>query len=425
MPTEFPKTCPKVIIQAGYQRRNFRVRKGSYAMPYRLKRATATVLSLMVVCVISMGAGAADKRALVYTALGDSIATGYTLSDTSESYVSLFGKYLGSVPVNLGVNGLDSADMLAGLGKADEITQIKKSDVITVSIGGNDLLELFYKIALQASGSTSSIEQTLQAASTLKDFDSAIAGFGGNWGKIAKSLKADAPDAVIIVNTLINPYQGMVIYGFDFGAFADNYVKKINAAILKDSPGNYLVADSYSAFKNYKGAGKLTNSDLSGMDFDPHPTMLGHSLIFQSCKALKISFNKAALIINGPGNLSVSSSSPNAGARYAASPLIALFEQGSGKVSTIYEITYDTTKQASINPATGEFTAKAPGTVSIKAAVTLDGTNLTCEAVKSIKIVKRQAAFRFPFAMLTIFSAIIAAVIIVVITAGKGRKTRK
>ena len=345
---------------------------------------------------------ASEERSLVYTALGDSISTGYKLSNVSDSYVSLFGKYLNTTPANLGQNGLDSTGLLKKLDSDQKvIAQIKKSDIITVSMGGNDMLTIFANMQPTSFNSLLNDVKQFQGKSMQQKLLSGVDTFSKNWPKIIARLKELSPNATIVVTTLINPYQGIAInvpllLNFDFGTYSDTYVKKINAVITKDASGNYLVADSYTLFKSHKNQ-TLTNADLSSLNFDPHPNVVGHNLIFKAHQSVKICFTHKALSLSGPLSLTLPSSTRPATARYSVQPLLSCFTTGSETPSITYSVESGGPAGTFIDSSTGELLVKNPGEVKIKAVLTMPQSNLSAEEVKTIRIMKPAAAKFNPY----------------------------
>ncbi|HEX3026813.1 MAG TPA: GDSL-type esterase/lipase family protein [Clostridia bacterium] len=209
----------------------------------KTKRFLSVFLSMLIVSSVFFGAkaDAIKQRAITYTALGDSISTGYKLSNTSKDYVNLFGKYLNTVPVNLGKNGLDSAGLLRKLNQDQTVIgQIKKSDVITVSMGGNDMLVIFSSLNLDLTSPLSLVNAVslLQGNTLHRKLTGGVESFSKNWPEIVARLKNLAPDANLVVTTLINPYQGIVLkvpllLNFDLGAFSEPYIRQINSVIKK------------------------------------------------------------------------------------------------------------------------------------------------------------------------------------------------
>ena len=343
--------------------------------------------------------GAGPKaRPLVYTALGDSISTGYRLTNPADSYVNLFGGYLHTTPVNLGQNGLDSAGLLKKLtGDSKVIAQVKKSDIITVSIGGNDLLTALSSLQ-SLTRETNTIKavvtalQTLQSAATRQKLTAGADGFADDWTKIIARLHSLAPHAVIVATTVINPYSGIVLDvpllpKFDLGSYGDSYIRQINATILADADaGNYLVADSYTAFQNYSGNGRLTNANLNKLEFDPHPNVTGHALIAARHEAVAIRLMHDALELEGPGSVILPLFSGSMPVQYTVRPLLTCFTQSADTPAIAYSVVDAGSTGASVNPTTGELTVRKPGTVKIRAVLTLPQSNLSAQTDKTIRV---------------------------------------
>lgn len=96
--------------------------------------------------------------------LGDSIASGHGLSDSQYNYGQLIADYLGGNVYNYAVSGYESAEALAQMRgfNAEQKAQLADSDIVIISIGGNDmigyasvsLLEFAAKHDLLAEGKT-------------------------------------------------------------------------------------------------------------------------------------------------------------------------------------------------------------------------------------------------------------------------------
>jgi len=97
------------------------------------------------------GSSAPPPAEQVYVSIGDSYATGFGPSGTSESFAQIVAKQSGLKLINLACNGATSADLAskpacgpdAGgktqLDAAVEALRGKKAGLVTVVIGGNDL----------------------------------------------------------------------------------------------------------------------------------------------------------------------------------------------------------------------------------------------------------------------------------------------
>ncbi len=92
------------------------------------------------------------KECINYVALGDSIAAGYGLADGESSYVDLISEDLGARTTNLAVSGMTSTELLQMLSSGEHDEVISKADIITISIGSNDLLKPFISRVTKAFG---------------------------------------------------------------------------------------------------------------------------------------------------------------------------------------------------------------------------------------------------------------------------------
>ena len=110
------------------------------------------LLLLLAVFLISPLEAFADEPAgelLVYTAIGDSITAGMNLpsykndGDTpKEGYVAIIGERLGATVINdLGASGITTSGVIDRLNNNEKYkSDIRKADIITLSLGSNDLL---------------------------------------------------------------------------------------------------------------------------------------------------------------------------------------------------------------------------------------------------------------------------------------------
>jgi lysophospholipase L1-like esterase len=138
-----------------------------------------------------------------YLALGDSIATGtLTFWVKTKSYAHyLYDLIKKNEPTaniqytNLAADGDTSMMFLYKLNHWPYLQQkIKKADIITLSIGGNDIMR-----GANIPGFCR-INWPLVKSSSLS--------FCSNWEKIIGRLRELNPHCRIIVNTLYNPYNG-------------------------------------------------------------------------------------------------------------------------------------------------------------------------------------------------------------------------
>lgn len=232
--------------------------------------------------------------------LGDSIAAGYGLEGYSrddlyqcESYANMLGheytslldEECGHKMINRAVSGDTSQDLIDLLDSGVLDADLKDSDAVIVSIGGNDVLDIIFSAAekLGWSDETNDFDfnridfldaiESLTSMST--DIDVAIIGFEKNLGEIVKKLHQRTSGS-IFVQTLYNPVEYFddwkVLVDYADGKIDDfNDIVKDNAE--KDGEVQYTVIDVGNQFEG-------RNSQLTNMaDYDIHPNADGHKVI--------------------------------------------------------------------------------------------------------------------------------------------------
>lgn len=228
-------------------------------------------------------------EAFCYVALGDSICRGYGLADPeTQRYSSLIGKRTGCTVYNYGVDGQTGAGLVQFLrnGKAEALSQ---ADVVSVSIGANNLLHtlsslllsLFSGLDQTQSGSTVQVD----AENLFAAVDEALASFEQELPELLTLIGEQAPNARVLFQTVYNPYRsfshfpvrlnGTKIYLSDL---ANECVERLNEMIRDGAlQYGYTVCDVYDAFE--QNADQLVNASLGKINFDPHPNAAGHAVI--------------------------------------------------------------------------------------------------------------------------------------------------
>ena len=226
----------------------------------------------LVTLLTSVPAFCADKNG--YVAFGDSIAAGASLDAPSEAYPSLLAQDLGLNLLNLAENGETSTELKE---KIEELSKKEKQAVseaalITISIGGNDLIGeenrrtvLTEALISVLSGDYTMSEELEEIYRTLKE----------NLISIISMLRELNPDAVIFLQTLYNPYltDGYTYLGYNIGDELDYYVQKINetSTQLLEEAGGFILIDTASGMNGVPEYFYTT--------FDFHPTAAGHTAI--------------------------------------------------------------------------------------------------------------------------------------------------
>lgn len=242
---------------------------------------------------------AADEKSELksLTILGDSIATGcmlpqYEAGDNYSAPLS-FGNMLGAEFENyrnFAVDGRTTEELLNALETADgELSEaLAGSDVIVISIGGNDFLQpmitaiyndetldhMFEETSTELSDEDfqRALDTALEAAKAVdvsQSFD--------NIGKCAAKITEINPTAKIILMTVYDPFSGSEKMKTASDA-AREKLTVLNFGLNSLSGGNIGVIDVYAEFDG--AAEKYTN--INSMDI--HPNSDGHYRIYRLLK---------------------------------------------------------------------------------------------------------------------------------------------
>lgn len=225
------------------------------------------------------GSGDNISTTIRYVALGDSIAYGYGLDNREEdSYVGLVKRYFENkydyvVTANFGQNGMRSEELLDILTNPENESYRKYratlsyADVVTLSIGSNDLLHL---IRLDFNMGEAIREKA-------ENFQKACSDFAVRFPKIIKEIHEINPRVKIYANNVYNPAKGLSFYAGIYDV-AERYINLLNEA-FKESD-EYCLVDIKKAFDKQEKS--MINVSLKGREIDPHPSREGHKLIGQA-----------------------------------------------------------------------------------------------------------------------------------------------
>ena len=272
-----------------------------------------------LVCALALFVGLLPAQALAlegtYVALGDSIADGYGLADDEQSFPELVAAERGyDLKTVTSSDGWTSDDLLAQLSDEVVAAEVAAADVVTITVGGNDLMGALYDyLAAQVGGgvvTAERIEEMLTDGSGEIDLGGtnpmvsmvmgALAGFpaseqagaaiaklDANLTSIVSGIKTANPDATIVITNQYNPYGHLedaavaaVVSAFGQG------VETLNTALqdLATSAG-VPVADVYALFDASETAPCNAWVQDSKANLDFHPNALGHELIAQAVEA--------------------------------------------------------------------------------------------------------------------------------------------
>lgn len=265
-----------------------------------LKRImTAFMLSFLT---IAIGVSVyAEQSKFEYVVLGDSISTGLGLKDKEkQKFSNKLARSINKKSINLAVNGIDTSDLVGifRFNDNDINSYIRSAEVITLSIGGNNLLQpLVYSIkeslGLAYNASSYEVEKAIRdnpeplldlltsdglkspkVTGKLKD---GLREFDRDFPIIINHIKSQNPDVILVVQTLYNPFTETAVLK-PMSSVADVYISQINRSIKQKSyEDKYLVADVYNVFKS-NSREVMTNMAY----FDIHPNEKGQNEIYKT-----------------------------------------------------------------------------------------------------------------------------------------------
>lgn len=267
-----------------------------------MKQAAMLLLTftLLFTGIAPAGAVKTTKRTEIrLVSLGDSIARGYGCRP-EEAYGSLLADYIGELVtpapypvryVNYGTDGDTAGDLLEKLRTREDIREdVRLADILTISIGGNDLIhqlrDLLPKQGDSLLGGVSKLAAALREGLSEARSQEVFRQFQADMDGVFGQLNQLCPDALVILTTIPNPTDDDTL-----GPIIQRYLERFNNHIRAGCGCREglipLAADSNAAFAAYTGKEDLTFthidwSDLWTLKLDPHPTPAGHQIIAQT-----------------------------------------------------------------------------------------------------------------------------------------------
>ena len=277
-----------------------------------LKRFLAAVMAVTMV-LGGMNVFAADEN-VRYIALGDSIAAGYGLKyPDTQSYPALFANANKLTYANYGVNGLTTTQLIDAIDNGTY--DISGADIITVSIGSNDLMRPIintFAAEIGINPNSESFDQDAidrieylkknESASQLKArLDRLEAKLVDNpeflaicdntsqvmIPKVAEAIRAKNPKCQLIFTNFYNPYKNKILVvpmsgsaqgEYPIGVRVQTYIDRLNSGLAESE--DYKIADVYGNFTSSRYVNANVDMRTAGVSFDPHPTALGHRAIY-------------------------------------------------------------------------------------------------------------------------------------------------
>ena len=268
-----------------------------------MKKITSFLLCLCMILSMALSAGAAENAKPVYLALGDDIVT----DEGDGNFTQIIGDTMGYEVVNHGVDGQTLSSLLAQLESHEIESDIARADVITLTCGFNDILNMFFRETAETynrlnepditeaevrtileSDGDPRVMKVGAAAMTVfigneldgvlpymetEEFQVEVQGFMDTASMIRDILLATNPDAEIIITNLYNPYRNFTGLFATLAVGFDNALISLNGAL---AGLGYTVADEYTAFVN--ATEDLCNSSSSPVSMDFTPNAAGHKV---------------------------------------------------------------------------------------------------------------------------------------------------
>lgn len=257
---------------------------------------------MLLLCCGMVPASASAAGTGSYVALGDSISAGYGLGEGELSFPEMLERDTGYVLTDFSSNdGVTSEDLLETLNKSEVIAAVQDADVITITVGGNDLMNALYEYLAEASGTMTADEireglengsfdmfalmglmQQLDGFPISSQASAALTALRANLSSALAQIKGMNPDATCIVANQYNPYGHInnpfaadIVSTFEVGVQALN----TTLAGVAQTQG-VIVVDVYEAFDD--SSDNPCNAHFTAIgdfDLDFHPNALGHMLI--------------------------------------------------------------------------------------------------------------------------------------------------
>lgn len=288
------------------------------------KRLLSAILSLCIIIAL-VPTYVSASSSVRYVVLGDSISTGYGLTDGEKSFVDILKETYPLISesafYNLAKDGDTSADLLSTLETSGNSYYIRNADIITITIGGNDMMDALYGFLAAKYNGQYSTDWTADdvkdkitdksdpdynslitvATDNISSFPSSDEAknkakeVGNNLSKALKEIKNMNSKGTVIVANQYNPYtyaanntenmlMKLLAYTVDraFEGGIDLLNNEIKNAV--DANGCTL-ADVYAAFKNATenpSCASFASQDDINLDF--HPNAYGHGIIADTLK---------------------------------------------------------------------------------------------------------------------------------------------
>lgn len=226
-----------------------------------MKKLISVIMTAVIFLTVFTLCVSAENEKPFYLVLGDSIAYGSGLINSKEAcYGKIVADTNGYDYANHAIPGHTTNNLINRLKEESLITDLKKADIISISIGGNDfLMSNLFGLMFDSI-----------AKSDYTEFDRIADGFYLNFCEIVRIINSHNEDAVILMQTIYNPQTGYIGEAYQQGA------DRINAQIRRyaeENPNEIIVVDVAKA---------LGDDALNYADDEIHPSTQGNEIIAET-----------------------------------------------------------------------------------------------------------------------------------------------
>ncbi|MDN6626032.1 MAG: GDSL-type esterase/lipase family protein [Pisciglobus halotolerans] len=207
-----------------------------------------------------------EKKSIHLVAIGDSLTQGVGDSQDAGGYVPRIQKKLTSlnsvkevVADNYGVAGERSDEILSRMTENEKMkNDLKTADIVVLTAGGNDILQVFKKEKLAVS--TDSFEKTLED-------------YRENLKTILEQIHLQNTQSQVYVFGLYNPYSAVFADVSEMKMILDEWNGSIDEIVSSDSQGTFLPIQTIFSQpkKQTKNLDTATSSELQQYDATDNP----------------------------------------------------------------------------------------------------------------------------------------------------------
>lgn len=256
--------------------------------------AAALTLSLPAAAVYSgVQASAASGGILI---LGDSISSGESLKENEPGYFDYLAAATGKPITNLAVSGAITTELIEVIDNPNNADVIASSDIICISIGGNDLIRptkaLLATYQQEGETTTQTVKRLLKEADIVQlmsDLTGALrqprTTARDNYAVIEQKLRALNPDAEIVMQTIYNPMEvsdAFLAENNISDTNLDNYQKAVSYIASNEKTLNKAIlaletVKVADVSETFTGSTWIYSRVLDEQDI--HPNAVGHAMI--------------------------------------------------------------------------------------------------------------------------------------------------